>query len=158
MYFSTRTQGGESRLGKFITAQEAAVLRGNYAWEIHESQADIMKFIDAMSPDQLKVIDGKIKGVNGLTKEKLKDLVKKGEVVLDASMYIAENCSNLSFMINVTDKTKAPIHDNSSDDGTPNTAETETIIFGTEKKSLKCSQTSLLYFLFNAFCLCSTTS
>lgn len=103
VYFSTRTQDGQSRLGKFTRGQEAAVLGGNVAWEIHESKADINRFIDAMTPDQLKVIDKKLTQVSRLTKDKLKKLVASGQVKLNASMYIAENCSNLSFMITVTD-------------------------------------------------------
>lgn len=107
VYFSTRTQSGQARLGKFTTAQEATVINGAHAWEINETPADIDRFIEQMTRAQLTVINRQVEHAHITSKEGLRRLIRSWDVQLDAYMYLAENCSNLSFGLRVIDNTEA---------------------------------------------------
>lgn len=63
-----------------------------------------MRFIENMNLAQLQDIDRQLSQVNNLTVEKLKQLVQEGKVDINITMFIAQNCGNVSYAMHVKDK------------------------------------------------------
>lgn len=107
--FSVRSKGSNQQLEGFSKwTTEALKIDGMQEWEINETMEDKMRFIENMNLAQLQDIDRQLKQVHGLTVEKFQELVKSWEVEINMTMFIAHNCGNVSYAMDIKDNMKAP--------------------------------------------------
>jgi len=99
------------------------MINGANMWDVRENRADVLRLISQMSTNQLTYIRRQVSYGGTLTRERLAELVEDGIVTFDVQMYLAENCSNLSYRL--VPSGRVPSHEggDGGNDGSPDSSD-----------------------------------